>query len=151
MQMVLWTRNFLEAQGYVVHDNVVYQDNQSAILLEKNGRRSSGKQTRHIEIRYFFVTDKIKDGKVRVEYCPTEDMTGDFNTKPLQGSKFRKHLKDILNLSNDALIYCNSTASQECVRASGRSYADVVRGTGSGARMLKNDADTSTKIAIRKL
>jgi hypothetical protein len=78
-------------------------------------------------------------------------MTGDFNTKPLQGSKFRKHLKDILNLSNDALICCNGTASQECVRASGRSYADVVRGTGSGVRMLKNDADTSTKIAIRKL
>lgn len=38
MSLVIWTRNFLEAQGYVVTDNVVYQDNQSAMLLEKNGR-----------------------------------------------------------------------------------------------------------------
>ena len=40
---VLWTRYFLEAQGYRVRDNLVYQDNRSAILLETNGRGSSGK------------------------------------------------------------------------------------------------------------
>ncbi len=38
--------NFLEAQGYKVHDSPkVYQDNQSAILLEKNGKASSSKMT----------------------------------------------------------------------------------------------------------
>jgi hypothetical protein len=57
MPQILWTRYFLEAQGYGVEDSLVYQDNQSAILLEKNGRASSGKRTRHINIRYFFVTD----------------------------------------------------------------------------------------------
>ena len=36
LAMVLWVRHFLEAQGYTVTDNVVFQDNQSAILLEKN-------------------------------------------------------------------------------------------------------------------
>ena len=56
MPTVMWVRHFLEAQGFQPSDNVVYQDNQSAILLEKNGRRSSGKKTRHIEIRYFFIT-----------------------------------------------------------------------------------------------
>jgi hypothetical protein len=50
MSQVLWTRYFLEAQGYGVNDNVVYQDNQSSILLEKHGRASSGKRTRHINI-----------------------------------------------------------------------------------------------------
>lgn len=59
MPMVVWTRRFLEAQGYGVSDNVVYQDNQSAILLERNGRASSGRRTRHIDIRYYFVTDRI--------------------------------------------------------------------------------------------
>ena len=34
LPMVIWTRNFLEAQGHTVNDNVVYQDNMSAILLE---------------------------------------------------------------------------------------------------------------------
>jgi hypothetical protein len=37
MPQALWTRYFIEAQGYEVTDNVIFQDNQSAILLEKNG------------------------------------------------------------------------------------------------------------------
>jgi hypothetical protein len=44
--MILWTKLFLEAQGYEVEKNIVYQDNKSAILLETNGKKSSGKQTR---------------------------------------------------------------------------------------------------------
>jgi len=35
MPQVLWTRHFLESQGYKVHDSVLYQDNQSAMLLDK--------------------------------------------------------------------------------------------------------------------
>ena len=38
MPQMLWMRYFLEAQGMKVSDNVVYQDNQSAMKLEKNGR-----------------------------------------------------------------------------------------------------------------
>ena len=57
MPMVIWMRYFLEAQGYGVKDNIVYQDNQSAILLEKNGKASSSKRTKHINIRYFFVKE----------------------------------------------------------------------------------------------
>ena len=98
MPMVLWTRHFMEAQGYSVTDNVVYQDNQSAILLERNGRASSGRRTRHIDIRYFFASDRIARGELRVEYCPTSDMVADFFTKPLQGGLFRKFRAMILNL-----------------------------------------------------
>ena len=57
MPDVLWSRLFLEGQGVVIKRNVVYQDNQAAILLEKNGKSSSGKRTKHINSRYFFVTD----------------------------------------------------------------------------------------------
>jgi hypothetical protein len=32
--MILWTKLVLEAQGYNVEKNIVYQDNKSAILLE---------------------------------------------------------------------------------------------------------------------
>jgi hypothetical protein len=90
MPQIIWSRYFLEAQGYGVTDNVVYQDNQSAMLLERNGRRSSSKRTCHINIRYYFVTDRIEANEVTVEYCPTGEMMGDFFTKPLQGSAFRK-------------------------------------------------------------
>ena len=54
--------NVLEAQGFKVQDNIANQDNQSSMKLENNGRGSSGKRTRHINIQYFFVTDRIKRG-----------------------------------------------------------------------------------------
>ena len=59
MPQVLWTRYFMNTQGYDVEDNVVYQDNQSSMLMEKNGKASSSKHIRHINIRYFFITDGI--------------------------------------------------------------------------------------------
>jgi hypothetical protein len=42
--MVLWTQQFLKAQGFEVTDNVVYQDHQSAILLEKMERDLVGNE-----------------------------------------------------------------------------------------------------------
>ena len=88
MPQVLWTRYWMEAQGYTISENIVYQDNQSSILLENNGRQSSGKRTRHIDIRYYFVTDRIRKKEVSFEYCPTGEMISDYFTKPLQGAMF---------------------------------------------------------------
>jgi hypothetical protein len=45
MGLITWTRNFMKEQGFDVKDNVVYQDNQSVILLEWNGRASSGRRS----------------------------------------------------------------------------------------------------------
>jgi hypothetical protein len=98
MPQILWTRYFLEAQGFPVKESIVFQDNQSAILLEKNGRASSSKRTRHINIRYFFVSDRIANNEMSVEYCPTGNMVADFFTKPLQGTPFRKFRDDIMNI-----------------------------------------------------
>ena len=53
LPQIVWTRNFLEAQGYKMGPADVYQDNQSAMLLEKNGKASSIRRTRHISIQYF--------------------------------------------------------------------------------------------------
>jgi len=50
MGPVLWTRCFLEEQGCKVEDNVLLQDNQSAMCLETNGRASAGRRTRHMNI-----------------------------------------------------------------------------------------------------
>ena len=45
MYLVLWVRHFLEAQGYDIKDNIVYQDNQSSMKLENNGKTSCTKNT----------------------------------------------------------------------------------------------------------
>jgi hypothetical protein len=45
--MILWPKLFLEAQGYNVEKNIVYQDNKSAILLETNGKKVQGNKPAH--------------------------------------------------------------------------------------------------------
>ena len=86
--MILWTQAFMEGQGYRLDQNILYQDNKSAILLETNGRKSAGKRSRALNVRYFFLTDQVEKGNLSIEYCPTGMMWGDFMTKPLQGEKF---------------------------------------------------------------
>ncbi|CAJ1970432.1 unnamed protein product [Cylindrotheca closterium] len=81
---------FMEEQGYPIEKNILYQDNMSSILLKKNGRSSAGKRSRALNIRYFFVTDQVEKGNLTIEHMPTDDMWGDYMTKPLQGEKFRK-------------------------------------------------------------
>ena len=76
--------------------NVLYQDNQSAIRLEKNGRMSYGQKSKHINIRFFWVTDQVKNEDLTIEYCPKELMLADFFTKSLQGAVFHKFREVIM-------------------------------------------------------
>ena len=132
MGKILWTINFLQAQGYTTR-HIIGQDNQSAILLEKNGRLSSSKRTRHMNFRYFFITDCISKGQVEIEYVPTKEMLGDFFTKPLHGYLFKKLRAHILNLPlpepplsmvKPAQSLHDSFASQECVGQADRRTTD---------------------------
>ena len=50
LPQVLWTQYFMEAQGYTIADNVLAQDNESAMKLEKNGWASSTKRMKHIKV-----------------------------------------------------------------------------------------------------
>jgi hypothetical protein len=99
MPAICWTRYFMKAQGYGVKDNVLFQDNKSSILLEKNGKASSSKRMKHINIQYFFITDRVKKEEVSVVWCPTGGMIGDFATKPLQGALFRKFRDHIMGVT----------------------------------------------------
>jgi len=115
MPQIMWTRYFLEAQGYSCDDCIVFQDNESTILLATNGRASSSRRTRHVNIRYFFVTDRIEAGELRVEYCPTKKMIADFFTKPLQGALFYELRDFILNVEPGQSISSSVDGLKECV------------------------------------
>jgi hypothetical protein len=97
MPIILWSRYFLVllSQGYGVVENLLLQDNKSSILLERNGKSSREKRTRHINIRYFFITDRVNMKELTIEWCPAKQMVANFMTKPLQGSHFR-HLRDYI-------------------------------------------------------
>jgi hypothetical protein len=134
----IWAKKFLEAQGYGLTENIFYQDNQSTIRFEKNGRKSSGPNTRHIDIRYFFIKDRIGIEGIDVQYCPTEQMLADFFTKPLQGSLFRKFRDVIMGRKHiDSLKEPTTTPSQERVGQS-----DMGKIVGNGDDGQKTDQTT---------
>jgi hypothetical protein len=107
MNFVVWIQLFMGEQMKTVlkesalskfmHETVILQDNTSTIQFEKNGsKQSSTKRTRHINIRYFYVTSKVKNGDVHIVYYPTQEMVSDYLTKPLQGLLFRIHRNSIM-------------------------------------------------------
>ena len=68
---------------------IIYEDNEAAIHLVKNGNSNSDR-TKHIELRHFFVKQYLDDGTFTLLHCPTEEMIADILTKPLQGPQFFK-------------------------------------------------------------
>ena len=101
---IVWTKLFLQEQGYPLTKNTLYQDNRSAMLLEDNGLASAGKQSRHLNIRFFFVTDQKTKGNLDIEFCPTDLMQGDYMTKLLHGSKYNGFRAQIMNLPLTSML-----------------------------------------------
>ena len=101
---VIWTRMFLEEQGYILDENIIYQDNMSSIKIVTNGKRSSGPKTKHMNNRYFWIKDRLTSEGIKIQYCPTERMIADFFTKPLQGSLFRKFRDIVLGYKHIATL-----------------------------------------------
>jgi len=111
----IWTRMFLLEQGYAIEENIFAQDNQSAMKLEKNGRTSCGRKSRHIDIRYFFMKDRITSEHITVVYCPTGQMIADFFTKPLQGALFARFRKIIMGQEHIGTLRTMSSPIEERV------------------------------------
>jgi hypothetical protein len=111
----IWSKMFLKEQGYNVTDNIFAQDNQSAMRLETNGRASCGQKSRHIDIRYFFMKDRIKSEQINILYCPTEEMLADFFTKPLQGSLFNKFKQVLLGNQHISTLKRSPSTAEERV------------------------------------
>ena len=58
---------------------------------------SSGKRTKHIKAKFFFIKNRVDDGEISVVDCPTEEMWADMMTKPLQGTAFRVMRAKLMN------------------------------------------------------
>ena len=65
--------------------------------MEKNGNSSSRKCTNNINIRLFFITDRISNKELNIEWCTTNGMIGNFMANPTQGSLF-KNSRDLIML-----------------------------------------------------
>ena len=65
---------------------VINCNNQGSMVLSKDNKYHSW--TKHIDIRYHFIHEVVKDSKVEVNYILTEENIGDIFTKPLAKLKF---------------------------------------------------------------
>jgi hypothetical protein len=119
---------FIEAQGYSIKQNIIFEDNLSTINLAANGTFSSSKRTKHIKARYFFIKDKIEEGKVEIQYCPIEKMWSDVLNKPKQGALFRKDRAVLMGIPeeyNDNVKYRRT--QQELLPTEDKENLDVHR------------------------
>ena len=83
----LHLRNFVIAQGYDTGPAVIYQDNMSCMALMKRGGPSS-ERSRHINIRHFWLAERVTDGECIIQHLSTKRMFANALTKPVQGAQF---------------------------------------------------------------
>ena len=76
------------AQGHGINQNILFQDNQSAIETEKNRKELCTGNSSHIDIRYLFVKYRVESNNTSITYCSAEHMLAYFFTKSLQGALF---------------------------------------------------------------
>ena len=68
--------------------------------MERNGDYSCGNKTLHIDMRYFFIADQIKQKEVSVKYFPMDEMNVEYFNKPLQGALLFKNMTTLMNLED---------------------------------------------------
>jgi hypothetical protein len=81
-------RKLLNELGVANNGIIMHQDNMSTIAL-LNSSKPSSIRTKHIDIRYFFLRDRVQSENLRIIHTPTASMIADLLTKPLQGSQFK--------------------------------------------------------------
>ena len=106
---------FMEAQGYKLWSNILAEDNESTIQMSKNCRDSCTSTSKHIAIKYFGVTDQIKNGNIKIVHCPTKQMIADFFTKPLQGASFHLFRNVIIGWAHISIVYSAYVVTKERV------------------------------------
>jgi hypothetical protein len=88
----LWLSNFFSSLGFPQNNPAyIYMDNKSAIDLAENSSQFHPR-SKHIDIRYHFIAEKVRAGAIKTIWCGTDSMMADILTKPLPRDKFAKFI-----------------------------------------------------------
>jgi hypothetical protein len=121
---ICWLRNFLsELDMLPTEPSPMAMDNQSAISVAKHPEHHG--RMKHLDLRWFWLREKVQEGKITPKFVPTDEMPADVLTKPLSRDlvdKFRR----MMGLEGEW------------------SSSDVVLRTSSGGSVRGNDAITVT-------
>ena len=91
VQELLWVQQFIaellnKQVSNVIHPPTLYCDNQAAITISKNDVHHH--RTKHIDIKYHFIRDHVKQKKICIKWIPGIDQVADILTKPLDQNKY---------------------------------------------------------------
>ena len=128
-QKAVWLNAFLCELNEIFSDTAVkiYDDNQGSIALAQNPEYH--KRTKHINVRYHFVREKVKDGQVILEYISTLDMLADFITKPIPATQFRV-LRGKLGIQGLKAVESSGSVVKDAVKKTSRTASRPKAGTG---------------------
>ena len=86
-QEVTWLRElFKDLHNKQTDPTIIYEDNQAAISIAESPQYHS--KTKHIDIKYHYVREKVFDNTIKLIYCPTNNMLADMMTKGLSRDKY---------------------------------------------------------------
>ena len=92
---VMWLQQLLEEVHYKVKQPTeVFIDNQSAIAIAKDDVQHE--RTKHINIKYHFVKEEVKNENIKLIYIPTEKQRADIFTKALGANLFVKFRNEMM-------------------------------------------------------
>lgn len=89
-------KNLINSIGYTLTPPTLFQDNKSAISMILEGSPKSFR-TRHIALKFFFISDRVVTGELTVRYIGTDLMVADILTKAIQGAKFAELRNMLMN------------------------------------------------------
>ena len=89
----VWLKSFMS--GLRIVDSIsrplrLYCDNSAAVFMAKNNK--SGSRSKHIDIKYLAIRERVKEKKVVIEHISTELMIADPLTKGMPPKIFRDHV-----------------------------------------------------------
>ncbi|RVW95334.1 Retrovirus-related Pol polyprotein from transposon TNT 1-94 [Vitis vinifera] len=98
----VWLKSFIS--GLRVMDSIsrplsIYCDNSTAVFMAKNNK--SGSRSKHIDIKYLAIRERVKEKKVVIEHISTELMIADPLTKGMPPLKFKDH---VVNMGLSSLM-----------------------------------------------
>ncbi len=83
---------------------IIYCDNAPVVWFSQNHRNSS--RTKHFDVKFLFVREKIRESQTRIEHITTDRMIANPLTKALPISVFQKHVAHVgvVKTFDDALV-----------------------------------------------
>lgn len=64
LTLILWTKLFMDSQGYTIEKNILFPDERGTTLLQENNRKNTDERSRALNVRYFFLADQVELGNL---------------------------------------------------------------------------------------